>query len=221
MWTLLYTYSLTPVNSGKSTLIMALLRLCQVQRGSILVDRTEISQAPPSIIRERCFIAVPQDAFNQPNESLRNNLDPLNHHSTQEIKQALQKLHLWSHFQDAESDTENDKDAYRVLTLPLSFFPPLSVGQTQLLSLACSVLKASHEVNKGRKPIILLDEPAANLDEDYENLSSRVIEEEFTKKGHTVMMITHNPKDLKERVRSDKDMVVKISNGSVNVVVGQ
>jgi ATP-binding cassette subfamily C (CFTR/MRP) protein 1 len=200
---------------------MSLLKLCQIQRGSVLVDGTEISQARPSIIRERCFIAVPQDAFNQPDESLRDNLDPLKHHSTREIKQALQKLHLWSHFQDAESDTENDKDADRVLTLPLSFFPPLSVGQTQLLSLACSVLKASHQVNKGRKPIILLDEPAANLDDDYESLSSRIIEEEFTEKGHTVLMITHSFKDLKERVKLDKDMVVKISNGSVNVVVGQ
>jgi ATP-binding cassette subfamily C (CFTR/MRP) protein 1 len=195
--------------------------LCQVQRGFILVDGTEISQAPPSIIRERCFIAVPQDAFNQPDESLRNNLDPLNHHSAQEVKQALQKLHLWSHFQDAESDTGNAKDAGRLLTLPLSFFPPLSVGQTQLLSLACSVLKASYQVSKGRKPIILLDEPAANLDDDYESLSSRMIEEEFTKNGHTVLMITHSSKDLKERVRPDKDILVKISNGSVNVVVGQ
>jgi ATP-binding cassette subfamily C (CFTR/MRP) protein 1 len=200
---------------------MALLGLCQVQRGFILVDGTEISQAPPSIIRERCFIAVPQDAFNQPDESLRNNLDPLNHHSAQEVKQALQKLHLWSHFQDAESDTGNVKDAGRLLTLPLSFFPPLSVGQTQLLSLACSVLKASYQVSKGRKPIILLDEPAANLDDDYESLSSRMIEEEFTKNGHTVLMITHSSKDLKERVRPDKDILVKISNGSVNVVVGQ
>jgi ATP-binding cassette subfamily C (CFTR/MRP) protein 1 len=200
---------------------MALLGLCQVQRGFILVDGTEISQAPPSIIRERCFIAVPQDAFNQPDESLRNNLDPLNHHSAQEVKQALQKLHLWSHFQDAESDTGNAKDAGRLLTLPLSFFPPLSVGQTQLLSLACSVLKASYQVSKGRKPIILLDEPAANLDDDYESLSSRMIEEEFTKNGHTVLMITHSSKDLKERVRPDKDILVKISNGSVNVVVGQ
>jgi hypothetical protein len=71
---------------------MSLLKLCQIQRGSVLVDGTEISQARPSIIRERCFIAVPQDAFNQPDESLRDNLDPLKHHSTREIKQALQKM---------------------------------------------------------------------------------------------------------------------------------
>jgi ATP-binding cassette subfamily C (CFTR/MRP) protein 1 len=200
---------------------MALLRLCQVQRGSILVDGTEISQAPPSIIRERCFITVPQDAFNQPDESLRNNLDPLNRHSTQEVKHALQKVHLWSHLQDADPSPANHEEASRVLMLPLSFFPPLSVGQTQLLSLAYSVLKANYQVSKGRKPIILLDEPAANLDDDYEDLSSRIIEEEFTEKEHTVLLITHSSKDLKERVRAGKDMVVEISNESVNVVAGE
>jgi ATP-binding cassette subfamily C (CFTR/MRP) protein 1 len=204
--------------SGKSTLVMALLILCQVQRGSIRVDGVEISQASPSVIRRRCFIAVPQDAFNQPDESLRNNLDPLEHHSTQEIKQALQKLHLWSHFQIAGSGLGNDDEASRVLALPLSFFPPLSEGQTQLLSLACAILKARYQVTKGQKPIILLDEPAANLDDEYESLSSRIIEEEFTEKGHTVLMITHSSKDLKERVRPGKDIVVRVSNGTMSVV---
>ena len=206
------------MNSGKSTLITALLRLCQVHRGSIQVDGIEISQASPSIIRERCFIAVPQDAFNQPDESLRNNLDPLDHHSAQEIKQVLQRLHLWTHFEHDDSDPVDDEEASRVLALPLSFFSPLSVGQTQLLSLACAILRARHQGRKGQKPIILLDEPAANLDDEYESLSSRIIEEEFTKKGHTVLMITHSSKDLKERVRPGKDMVVRISNGTMSVV---
>jgi len=197
---------------------MALLRLCQVQRGSIQVNGVDISQASPSIIRERCFIAVPQDAFNQPDESLRNNLDPLDYHSTREIKQALQRLHLWSHFQDAGLGLDNDEEVSRVLALPLSFFPPLSMGQTQLLSLACAILKAEYQVRKGRKAIILLDEPAANLDDDYERLSSTVIEEEFTEKGHTVLMITHSSRDLKERVRSGKDVVVRIRNGTMSVV---
>ena len=197
---------------------MALLRLCQVQRGSIQVDGVDISQASPSIIRERCFIAVPQDAFNQPDESLRNNLDPLDYHSTREIKQALQRLHLWSHFQDAGLGLDNDEEVSRVLALPLSFFPPLSMGQTQLLSLACAILKAEYQVRKGRKAIILLDEPAANLDDDYERLSSTVIEEEFTEKEHTVLMITHSSKDLRERVRPGKDVVVRIRNGTMSAV---
>ncbi|KAI4737758.1 hypothetical protein E4T50_11749 [Aureobasidium sp. EXF-12298] len=204
--------------SGKSTLIMALLRLCQVQRGSIQVDGVEFSQASPSLIRERCFIAVPQDAFNQPGESLRNNLDPLEHHPSQDIKQALQKLNLWSHFKNAGSDAGNDEDVGRVLALPLSSFPPLSVGQTQLLSLVCAILKARYQARQGRKPIILLDEPAANLDDDYESLSSRIIEDEFTEKGHTVLMITHSSKDLKERVRPGKDIVIKISEGTMSAV---
>lgn len=206
------------MNSGKSTLIMAFLRLCQIQRGSIQVDNVEISQASPSVIRERCFVAVPQDAFNQADESLHNNLDPLDHHSSQEIKQVLQKVQLWTHFQDGNSDHGHDEEASRILALPLSFFPPLSMGQSQLLSLACALLRARYQVRKGRKPIILLDEPAANLDEEHEKLSSTIIEEEFTENGHTVLMITHSSRDLNERVRPSKDVVVRMSNRTVSVV---
>ncbi|KAH0298728.1 P-loop containing nucleoside triphosphate hydrolase protein, partial [Aureobasidium melanogenum] len=159
--------------SGKSTLLMALLRLCPVQHGSIQVDGVEIAQAAPSIIRERCFIVVPQDAFFQPDISLRSNIDPMDHHWTEEIMQALQQLHLWSRFQDASTSChDQDNEDSRVLALPLSCFPPLSAGQTQLLSLARSVLRARYQVRQGRKPIILLDEPTANLDDEYESLSS-------------------------------------------------
>ncbi|KAH0342407.1 P-loop containing nucleoside triphosphate hydrolase protein, partial [Aureobasidium melanogenum] len=161
--------------SGKSTLFMALLRLCPVQQGSLQVDGVEIAQAAPSIVRERCFIAVPQDAFLQPDMSLRRNVDPMDHHSTEEITQALQQLHLWSHFQDADSSCNDpDNEDGRVLALPLSCFSPLSAGQTQLLSLVRSILRARYQARQGRKPIILLDEPTANLDDEYESLSSQL-----------------------------------------------
>ncbi|KAG9843895.1 P-loop containing nucleoside triphosphate hydrolase protein, partial [Aureobasidium melanogenum] len=201
--------------SGKSTLLIALLRLCPVQQGSIQADGVEIAQATPSIIRERCFIVVPQDAFFQPDISLRSNIDPMDHHSTEEITQALQQLHLWSHFQDASTGCHDDS---RVLALPLSYFPPLSAGQKQLLSLVRSVLGARDQVKQGRKPIILLDEPTANLDDEYESLSSSVIEQEFADKGHTVLMITHSSKDLRERVKPAKDAIIRINNGSMSVV---
>lgn len=198
---------------------MALLRLCSVQRGSIQVDGIEIAQATPSIIRERCFIVVPQDAFFQPDISLRSNIDPMDHHSTEEITQALQQLHLWSHFQDVSTGCcGQDNGDNRVVALPLSCFPPLSAGQTQILSLVRSLLRARYEVRQGRKPIVLLDEPSANLDDEYESLSSRVIEEEFTDKGHTVLMITHSSKDLQERVKPARDVIIRINNGSMSVV---
>lgn len=186
---------------------MALLRLCQIQEGSVQVDGVEISQAAPSILRERCFIVVPQDAFYQPDVSLRNNVDPMDNHSTREITQVLQQLHLWSHFHGAGSGCLGQEDS-RVLALSLSCFPPLSAGQTQLLSLARSVLRARYQARQGQKPIILLDEPAAHLDDEYEILSSRAIEQDFTDRGHTVLMITHSSKDLSERVKPSKDIII-------------
>jgi ATP-binding cassette subfamily C (CFTR/MRP) protein 1 len=193
---------------------MALLRLYQVQKGSIQIDGIEISQATPSFVRERCFVVVTQDTFCQPESSLRSNLDPFNQHTSQEVMAALQKVHLWLYF---DSSITDKCESNRILTMPLSFFPPLSVGQFQLLSLARAILKARHQRKHGRRPIVLLDEPAANLDVDHEEICSQILEEEFTKQGHTVLMITHSVRDLDERTRVGKDMVVRIIKGAARV----
>lgn len=62
-------------SSGKSTLLLALLRLLDTQSGSIEVDGIDLSLVPLSTIRERCFITVTQDPFLLAQASLRFNLD--------------------------------------------------------------------------------------------------------------------------------------------------
>ncbi|THV64642.1 hypothetical protein D6D28_09754 [Aureobasidium pullulans] len=205
--------------SGKSTLLTAFLRLSTIHHGSIILDNIDITHLSPSLLRSRCFITIPQDAFFQPDISLRDNLDPGNHHSDIEIMTALEKLQLWSYFQDGVSSSFHDDDrAGQVLAQPLSFFPPLSVGHSQLLSLTRALLHSSHHARLNRKPMILLDEPAANLDAEFEDLCSKIIQEEFTEKGFTVCMITHSVKDLRQRVRRGKDVVVRVRDGGVEVV---
>ncbi|THY04281.1 hypothetical protein D6D03_03793 [Aureobasidium pullulans] len=173
--------------SGKSTLLTAFLRLSTIHHGSIILDNIDITHLTPSLLRSRCFITIPQDAFSQPDTSLRDNLDPGNHHSDIEIMTALERLQLWSYFLDTVSSSFHDDRASQVLAQPLSFFPPLSVGHSQLLSLTQALLHCSHHARLDRKPMILLDEPAANLDAEFEDLSSKIIEEEFTEKGFTVL----------------------------------
>ncbi|KEQ84925.1 hypothetical protein M438DRAFT_317897 [Aureobasidium pullulans EXF-150] len=205
--------------SGKSTLLTAFLRLSTIHHGSIILDNIDITHLSPSLLRSRCFITIPQDAFFQPDISLRDNLDPGNHHSDIEIMTALEKLQLWSHFLDTVSSSfHDDEGAGQVLVLPLSSFPPLSVGHSQLLSLTRALLHSSHHARLNRKPMILLDEPAANLDAEFEDLCSKIIQEEFTEKGFTVCMITHSVKDLRQRVRRGKDVVVRVRDGGVEVV---
>lgn len=62
-------------SSGKSTLLLALLRLLDTQSGSIEVDGINLSLVPLPTIRERCFIIVTQDPFLLAQASLRFNLD--------------------------------------------------------------------------------------------------------------------------------------------------
>lgn len=64
--------------SGKSTLLLALLRLLNTQSGAIEVDGIDLNLVPLSIIRERCFITVTQDPFLLAQASLRFNLDVSN-----------------------------------------------------------------------------------------------------------------------------------------------
>lgn len=65
---------LTPP-SGKSTLMLLLLRYMRPTGGSIEVDGIPIAQVPCHIVREQCFIAVPQDPFIFAHCSLRYNID--------------------------------------------------------------------------------------------------------------------------------------------------
>ena len=77
---LCYCYTLASpdtfwINSGKSTLFLTLLRLLDMKSGTIKVDSLDLSLIPRSLVRQRCFITIAQDAFILGQASLRFNLD--------------------------------------------------------------------------------------------------------------------------------------------------
>jgi ATP-binding cassette subfamily C (CFTR/MRP) protein 1 len=85
-----FVYSISPLastnmvgwlHSGKSTLLLTLLRLLDVKSGVIKVDGIDLSLVPRSLIRRRCFITVAQDPFLLAQASLRFNLDVRRHYS--------------------------------------------------------------------------------------------------------------------------------------------
>ncbi|KAK3694050.1 ABC transporter type 1, transmembrane domain-containing protein [Podospora appendiculata] len=82
--------------SGKSSLLLSLLRLLNIRSGAVLIDGVDISQVPLSMIRQRCFITVSQDPFFLPGASLRFNLDPSATISDQDIYQILESIGLWA-----------------------------------------------------------------------------------------------------------------------------
>lgn len=61
--------------SGKSTLLLTLLRVIDLKYGAIRVDGVDLTLIPRTLIRQKCFITVSQDPFLIAQASLRFNLD--------------------------------------------------------------------------------------------------------------------------------------------------
>jgi ABC-type multidrug transport system fused ATPase/permease subunit len=80
------------------------------------------------------------------------------------------------------------------LDQPLESFPPLTPGQLQLLSFARAILRTKPKLvsiaELQRKEILLLDEATSSLDPVAEALVQNLIQEHFTNKGHTVIIVS-------------------------------
>lgn len=122
--------------SGKTSLILSLLKMLEIVEGSISIDGVDISTLSNAQVRSHINV-VSQDAFILPG-SIRFNVDPLNHASDEDITQALRHVRLWS-IVDEQGGIDKDID--------LSSW---SAGQKQLLCFARAMVKRSR--------ILILDE---------------------------------------------------------------
>ncbi|OAA57757.1 multidrug resistance-associated protein [Cordyceps fumosorosea ARSEF 2679] len=201
--------------SGKSTIFVSLLRLIE-STGAITVDGTNILNMPRSIVRSRCFIAVPQDGIVFKDASLRFNLDPTGTVGDDILRDALKSTHLWTVLSDDETTD--------ILDLKLSSLPPLSAGQQQLFALARAVAQkhraapySDREEEGTAKPIVLLDELTAFMDSATEAKVYDVVEEEFVAEGHTVIIVSHRLGGLLGRLREGVDAVAVLKDGRLTV----
>ncbi|KAG8169736.1 hypothetical protein KVR01_000481 [Diaporthe batatas] len=206
--------------SGKSTLILTLLRLLDTSSGVVKVDGLDLSIIPRTLVRQQCFVTVAQDSFVLAQASLRFNLDPSDSLTDESITATLRRVSLWQHF----ASGSHRKDS-QVLKTPMESLPPISTGQSQLLALCrailhCQMLRNLSANARPRstqaKPILLLDEATSSLDPDTESVMRRIIHEEFTSKGHTIIAITHRLTGMAEYMRPGQDAVVSLSQGRIN-----
>ena len=115
--------------SGKSSLLLTLLRLLDNNSGSITIDGIDLATLPRQTIRER-VTGLPQEAITLPG-SLKDNIDPLQSSTDAAIDAVLEKVGLLDIVQRQGGLDADMKDV------------GFSQGQMQLFAVARALLRKS------------------------------------------------------------------------------
>jgi ATP-binding cassette, subfamily C (CFTR/MRP), member 4 len=177
--------------SGKSSTLLALLRLNLVVDGDIIVDGESLLAM--SLERARSIISViPQDPHLF-SGTVRFNLDPFSIYTDAQVWAALQDAHIADYI---------SKDPLGLQTRVEESGKNFSVGQRQLLSLARAILRQSK--------VLLCDEVTASIDYLTDRLIQTTIRTSPALKSATIVTVAHRLRTI-----ADSDKIVVIQAGNV------
>ncbi|KAI1776970.1 ABC transporter [Hypoxylon cercidicola] len=207
--------------SGKSTLVLSLLRFTNIVSGQIFFDGVDITKFPRRKLREALTI-IPQEAVLF-NGDVKSNLDPTGKVPTEILEKALQYCSGIASFQfhQNEEHAQNGNGQANEVDETYSDEPRTDVGinlstpvkpkgenfshgQRQVLSLCRALVRKSK--------LLLLDEATASMDYETDQGIQEVLRKELNEHGRdrTLVTIAHRLKTI-----IDYDRVVVMSAGSV------
>ena len=173
--------------SGKSTLCLSMFRLLEATEGKICIDDIDISEIGLEMLRKNLTI-IPQEPTIIEG-TLRENVDPSNNYSDEEIRSILYDVGLDDFLEEKNLDYQIENNGNNI-----------SIGEKQLICIARALIKKSK--------IILMDEATANIDYKTETFLQNSINQQL--KDCTVITIAHRIKTI---INYDKILV--LSNGEI------
>ncbi|KAG6011730.1 hypothetical protein E4U43_008150 [Claviceps pusilla] len=201
--------------SGKSTLVLSLLRFTDIVSGQILFDGMDITRIPRRRLRESLTI-IPQEAVLF-HGSVESNLDPTGRVPREQLDKALSHCQGIASFSgNAAGDGENNEhggpeDGARSQAQAITLSTEVdargenfSHGQRQVLSLCRALVR--------RSKLMLLDEATASMDYETDRGIQQVLRKDLEDADDNRTLIT-----IAHRLRTiiDYDSVVVMSAGRV------
>ena len=176
--------------AGKSSLVAAVLRLLELDSGTLRIDGVDVATLRRDALRGR-LVALPQDPLVLAGVDVRGNADPGGAASEAAVRAALERVGLWAAVEARGGLAAEVSGA------------TWSRGQLQLLALARALLL----VRAGRR-VVLLDEPTSGVDAEADATVQRVLREECS--GATVLTVAHRIETI-----MGSDVVVVLDEGRV------
>lgn len=172
-----------PTGAGKSTVTQLLLRLYEVESGTVRVNGDDVAGLPRAELRRR-FAVVPQDVYLFPG-TVCSNIAAGETPDRERVRQALERLGALDLFERRPQGIDCPVNEHGA---------NFSAGERQLIAFARALYRDA--------PILILDEATANIDSDTEARIQRALEELM--RDRTAVVIAHRLSTIR---RADRIVV--------------